>query len=73
MTRTYLCWKIGISTSTLPKFLDVKESDPSLRPKLKKLNFVDELEKSQPVAKRTRTQQKSASKVLANMVEVDKK
>ena len=54
------------------KVFDVEETDPSSRPKLKKLNFVDELEKAHPVAKRTRNQKKSVSKVLANMVEVDK-
>ena len=53
----------------LTKVLDVEEADLSLSPKLKKLNFVDELDEAQSVAKRTRTQKKPVSKVLANMVE----
>ena len=54
------------------KVFDVKEADISLVPELKKLNFVDELEKVQPVAKRIRTQKRPASKVLYNTVEVNK-
>ena len=33
---------------------------------------MDELEKAQPIAKRKRTQKRPASKVLSNMVEVNK-
>ena len=54
------------------KVLDVEEADPSLTPKLKKLDFVDELDKTQPVSKIKRTQKQPESKVLSNMVEVDK-
>ena len=35
------------------KVFDVEEADPSLTPKLKKINFVDELKRVQQVAKRT--------------------
>ena len=36
------------------------------------IGYFQQIERAQPVAKRTRTQKKSASKVLANMVEVNK-
>ena len=61
------------------KVFDVEEADPSLRPdakgKSKKLNYVDELDKpkAEPIAKRTRAQNKlPATKVLANMSLVNK-
>ena len=56
----------------LTKVFDVEKAEISLALKLKKPNFVDELEKAHPIAKRTRTQKRSASKVLSNMVEVNK-
>ena len=60
------------------KVMDVEEADPAMmprkkgRPRGKKLNYVDELEKAQPVAKRTRSYQ-PATRVLANMTMVPKK
>ena len=59
------------------KVMDVEEADDSLRPKKElkgeNLNYVDELDKKEPVAKRTRGQKRPpATKVLANMTVVKK-
>ena len=60
------------------KVMDFEEADPAMMPRKKgrsrnkKINYVDELERAQPVARRTRSYQ-PATRVLANMTTVPKK
>ena len=58
------------------KVIEVEEADPALRPKSKKkvVKFVDEMDKrgQEPVARRYRAHRPPATKVLANMTQVNK-